>query len=65
MKNDSEIEKLRYDNTELRDAVDRLTVRLTILANDLATIADIADGSQTINSLPHIAKIARTALSRS
>lgn len=58
-------EKLRYDNRELREAVDRLTGRLTSHANDLATIADIAEGSQTVNSLPHIAKIARAALSRS
>lgn len=65
MKNDSEIEKLRYDNRELREAVDRLTGRLTSHANDLATIADIAEGSGTANSLPHIAKIARTALSHS
>jgi hypothetical protein len=63
MKSDSEIEKLRYDNRELREAVDRLTS--TNLANALATIADIAEGSQTVNSLPHIAKIARAALSQS
>lgn len=63
MKRDSEIEKLRYDNGELREAVDRLTDRLTRLTNDLATIADTAEGSQTVNSLPHIAKIARKALS--
>lgn len=31
-------------------------------AKTLALIADIAEGSQTVNSLPHIAKLARAAL---
>ncbi len=30
----------------------------------LATIADIAEGSTTANSLPHIARIAREVLAR-
>lgn len=35
----------------------------TLETSALRTIADIAEGSTTANSLPHIAKIARTALS--
>lgn len=32
------------------------------LREALETVADIAEGSETVNSLPHIARIARAAL---
>jgi hypothetical protein len=34
------------------------------LRSALNTIADIAEGSGTVNSLPHIAKLARAALTK-
>ena len=40
-------------------------VRLAHARDALQLIADIAEGSTTANSLPHIAKIARQALTRS
>lgn len=36
--------------------------KIALLCNALNEIADIAEGSTTANSLPHIAKIARKAL---
>jgi hypothetical protein len=47
------------------DAVGRLgvaTKRIALARETLNLIADIAEGSRTVNSLPNIAKIARGAL---
>lgn len=46
--------------SELGEERDKLQETLAALA----TIADIAEGSGTANSLPHIAKIARDVLNR-
>jgi len=49
-----EIERLRAFYNEAVRTIERLRATL-------GTLADIGEGSKTLNSLPHIAKIARAA----
>jgi hypothetical protein len=46
------------------EATERHRTRAVEYYDALLLIADIAEGSQTINSLPHIARIARRAVTQ-
>lgn len=56
---DTDLKMLREQLEHAEGEADRMTADNERLRTRLEQIADIAEGSRTINSLPHIAKIAR------
>lgn len=52
----------RFGNNPVGEPSVSLAVTIGKLRGNLELIADMAEGSRTVNSLPHIAQIAREAL---